>query len=256
MKTNLFKTPFLTKTTLLIAASLLLVVSPSCKKKDTEEPEKVITTDDAADVVSYAMESSSGGYAEQVTDGAAYVDNSGFRTSSPAGSMNLICGVPFDTTVTRSHSGTVNASYAHQCHYLLTCDAGSKPVSITYSGTYTGSYDGPRMSSSNTGNRNWVITGLDSASTTYTYSGNLTRNGSHTSKVRNQYTFTSDLQVSTSNLVVNKSTHRITGGTGTVSVTCSVSNGNSYSFAGTIVFNGNNTAALTINGNAYTITLY
>lgn len=254
---NLSKSRFLTSTAILTTASLLFItaVTSSCKK-DEEEPETVITSDDAADVVIYSMESSSGGYAEQITDGATYVSTQGYRVSSPNSSMALSCGVPFDTTITRSHSGTINATYTHQRNYLLNCDTSSNPISITYSGNYNGSFDGPRMSSSNTGNRNWVITGLGSSSTTYTYSGSLNRNGSHTSKVRNQYTFTSNLQINTSNLIVDKSTKKISGGTGTVSLTCSVSNGNSYSFSGSIVFNSNNTAILTINGVSYNITLY
>lgn len=259
MKINVSNLPALKKIAYISITGLIVISTcfSSCKKKEDEpEPEKVITTDDAADVVVYAMESGSGGYAEQVTDGATYTDNSGYRQSSLNSSMTLSCGVAFDTTVTRSHSGTVTASYTHQRRYLLNCDTNSQATSITYSGSYTGNFDGPRMNSSNNGNRNWIITGLDSSSTVYTYSGSLTRNGTHNSEVRNQYSFTSNLQVNTSNLTVDKTTHKITGGSGSVNLSCAVSNGNTYNFSGTIVFNNNNTATLTINGNTYTINLY
>jgi hypothetical protein len=256
MKTHLSQNRLLTRTAFMVTAGLLSVslCMSSCKKKTEEEPEpeKVITTDDAADVVSYTMESSSGGYTEQVSDGATYV----YQFYNTASTHSLSCGIPFDTTVVRSHSGTVNATYTHQRHYLMNCDTASTPLSVMYSGTYNGNFDGPRMSSTNSGNRSWTITGLAPAATSYMYSGSLTRSGSHTSKVRNQYTFTSDLQVTTSNLTVNKSTRKITGGTGSVSITCVVVGGSTYSFTGTIVFNSNDTATLTINGTSYTINLY
>lgn len=231
------------------AFSFGLVLMPGCKK-DKEE-EKVITTDDAADVVEYSLSSSSGGMAEQVSDGSTYAYDQGLKSTS-----GLECGVAFDTTVTRSHTGTITASFTHNRHYLLSCDAVSNPVSLQYSGSYSGSYDGPRMHSSSSGNRTWTITGLDSVSAQYVYSGSFTHNGEHVSEVRNQYTFNSSLSTSTSNLKVDKTTKRIVGGTSSVNLTCTVSNGNSYSFSGSITFNSDNTATLTLNGNTYTIYLY
>ena len=112
------------------------------------------------------------------------------------------------------------------------------------------------MQSSNAGSRNLVLTGLQPQSASYTLNGAFTRTGSHTSKVRNQNTFDTNVSINITSVTVDKSTMKITGGTGTADVTCEVSNGNSYSFTGSLVFNGNGTATLTINGTDYTITLY
>jgi hypothetical protein len=54
---------------------------------------------------------------------------------------------------------------------------------------------------------------------------------------------------------ISKSTYEIIAGEGTVTVTGENSGGNSFSFTGSIVFNGDGTATLTLNGTEYTINL-
>lgn len=252
MKTKTERNTYGHKTAIrLLTMVFVSALAVSGCRKEKKEDEQVITTDDAADVVEYSLSSSSGGFAEQVSDGSEYAYEQGLRAGT-----SLECGVAFDTTVTRSHTGTITASYTHQRHFLLGCDSASNPVSLEYSGSYSGNYDGPRMHSSNTGNRNWIVKGLEAGSADYIYNGSFTRSGEHVSEVRNQYTFTSSLSMNTSNLHVAKSDRRIVSGTSSLTLSCMVSNGNTYSFSGSIVFNADHTATLTLNGNTYTIVLY
>ncbi len=246
------------KTTKQISAGIMYALFISalfitgCKKESTAS----LTADDATDAVSYATASSTGGLSAQTADAALYANTQGYyKTNGTAGLQSLACGVPFDTSVTLSYTGVTSATYTGDWNYLLSCN-GNTPESVSLTGSYTGNFDAPRMSSSNSGARNWTISGLDnSTSTPYTFNGTFTRTGSHTSKVRNQYTFTTNMTITVTSLTVSKTTYLITGGSGSVTVTGTVSNGNSYNFSGNIVFNGNNTATLTINGNNYTINL-
>ena len=236
----------------LFFAMLLIVTSfSSCRKEEEEAP---ITTDDAADVVTYAMQKSSGGYASESEEAAAYMTDADLQTTTPT----LQCGIPFDSTVTLNYStSNVTASYTLSWDLLLSCNNQNVPQSLSFNSPYSGSYSGPLMSSSNTGNLTWTVTGLGSGSSTpYSFSGTFTRNGSHTSNVRNKTTFSSDLQVTVTAVTIDKVTQHITGGTGTVSLNCQTSTGKSYTFTGTIVFNSNGTATLTINGTPYSINLY
>ncbi len=234
----------------LFTASLLFT---GCKKDSTTN---TLTADDAADAMTSAMTTSTGGLSSQVSTAATYSYTQGaYKTSGATATLSLSCGVPFDTTFSFAYTGVTTASYSGQWDYLLTC-SGSLPQSLTMSGSYTGSYDAPRIKSTNTGTRNWTLTGIDMlTSTPYTFNGSFTRTGSHTSKVRNQYTYNADITITVTNLTVSKTTGQITGGTGAVTMTGTVSNGNSYSFNGNVVFNGNGAATLTINGNTYSVTL-
>lgn len=238
MKTTLFVRT--TKSlSFFVLVSLLLV---SCKKN-----EKEITTDDAADVVSYALESSSGGMADQLKDCTEEVNDE---------LASWYCGSQFDTTLSVSYTGTVIGAYSTQRHYTLNCNGSSVATDVSCTGSYSGNYDAPRMSSTNSGTLNWQLSGLDAGSTQYVFNGAHNRSGSHTSKVRNKYTFNTSLSVSSSNVTVDKTTGKIVSGSGNITLTCDVVDGDSYYFTGTIVYNANETATVVINGTTYTVTLY
>lgn len=227
------------------AATILLTIIAisSCRKETTE----TATEDDAADAIETALATSSGGATQDISAAAQFAMSTGYN--------QLQCGVAFDTTVTYSHTGTVTANYTHAWNVLLNCN-GSTPSSLNWTGSYQGSFDALRLSGNSSGTRNYTFTGLDASSPEYTLSASSTRTGTHTSKVRNQYTYTVNINTTLTNLSVNKSTYKITGGSGTVTATLSASNGTSKTFNGNIIFNGNSTATLTINGNTYTITVY
>ncbi len=232
-------------------AIALLALLSSCRKNDITTAEA--TADDAADAITYALESSSGGAAEDISASAAYAMQNGYGKNEAASSLQ--CGVPLDTTVSYTYNGAVAANYSHNWNVLLNCN-GPVPSSISWTGNYAGNFSGPRMESSNTGTRNFTLTGVEPSAQVYTLNGATTRTGMHTSKVRNQYAYNVTITTNLTNVTVNKSTYRITGGSGTANATLQVSNGVSKAFAGTIVFNGNTTATLAINGNTYTIQLY
>lgn len=223
-------------------AILFLGMMISGCKKETKE----ITSEDAADVVSYALESSSGGSAQMMQDYAVDADEQ---------SEILPCGGTFDTTVSFSHTGVVVANYAFNRHYTLAC-TNTVPTSFNCSGTYNGSFDAPRMSSSNSGTNTWTISGLTASNSTWTFEGSINRQGTHTSKVGNKYTFTSDLTISLTQIQVDKNTSQIVSGSGNVSLSCSVDGGGTYDFTGSIVYHANGTATLVISGNSYSVTLY
>jgi hypothetical protein len=238
---------FLTITSLLFISLL----TESCRKEEQEEVP--VTTDDAADVITYALESSSGGYAAQTTEAATFMDTEGLRVSS----ASLQCGIPFDSTLSVNYSGNVTATYSLGWDLLLTCNVQSVPQSLSFTSNYSGNYDGPVMQSSNSGNLNWTITGLATGnSNPYVFNGSFTRNGSHTSKVRNRTTFTSDLTINLTNVTVDKTTQQIISGSGSVVLNCESSTGIAYSFSGTIVFAGSGNATLTLNNTNYNISLY
>lgn len=221
----------------------------ACRKETAINP----TEEDAADAIENAIAASSGGAAEDMAAASQYTYNQGYGKQE--GINSLQCGVPFDTAVSLENSGIATTSFLHAWTALLNCN-GFVPESVSWTGTYTGSYDAPRLTGSTAGSRNWTISGLGQQSIEYTLNGTTSRTGSHTSKVRNKYTFSHTLTTTYTNLQLNKTTHRITGGTADVQATLMVSTGNSRTFSGEIVFSGDGTAILTINGKSYIITIY
>lgn len=232
----------------MLAVALVFISLGSCQNDVN------FTEDDAADAIAHSIESTSGGTAEDIASAAEYAVNSGYGANG-SGSSFLICGVPYDTTVSYSQIGTIVANYTHSWIVLLNCNSGN-PSSISWTGSYQGNFDDLRLSGSSSGTRNWTLTGIDNSSTIYTLNGSTTRTGSYASKVRNQYSYDLTINTTLTNLTVSQTNYQITSGTGTVTATLNASNGANKTFNGTIVFNGNKTATLTINGNTYTITVY
>lgn len=245
MKNRFSKTTFL-------ACIFVSIILGSCRKE--EETEVPITEDDAADLVTYAMQSSSGGYASETSEAVSFMSTEGLRSIQ---TQSLQCGVPFDSTISLTYNGNISATYTLSWDLLMSCDNNNIPQSLSFNSPYSGNYDGPLMSSSNTGNLTWTVTGLCAGnSVPYTFNGSFTRSGSHTSKVRNKSTFSSEMNITMSNVTVDKVSQHITGGSGTASLHCKSSTGINYDFTGNISFSSNGTAVLTIGSHQYTINLY
>jgi hypothetical protein len=260
----------LSKSITIIPCLLLSVcILFSCNKSNSSSsPSYVPTTDDAANIAASTMQSGSGGFADQAGDAASLSGANGYGAINPGGNGHeelmggidggplgggglggrLICGVPYDTSYTVSYTGNLDtASVTHQWSLTLDCTDST----LTFAGSFMGSFEGPNVKGSRTGNRNWVLNGFGSDSI-YTINGTFNCAGDWV--IDNTKTVDNTVQIVGTNVTVSKLTHRITGGTGTITITSAVSNGNTYTFTGTITFNGSqHLAVIIINGKTYYI---
>ncbi len=168
---------------------------------------------------------------------------------------NEYCGQSFDSTVVRSiNKPSVTASYTKTWYWKLNCNNLRVPTSLDFEGTSNGVYETARMTSDDNASTDWTISNLITGSA-YTLNGTYVRDGSQTSQVRNRNSFTSQVNINIQSLNVNKNTLLIDSGTATFTLTGSGSNGQTFSYQGSIVFNGNGTATITINGETFEVDL-
>jgi hypothetical protein len=216
----------------------------SCKKNSESSNTTATTTvteADAAQFTSDAVSPSSGGMANQLSGSTSL-----YATTA------LSCGVQKDSTISiLSQSGVTPVySYTFAWKYMLNCN-GNVPTNITFNFTGKGSYNGALMSASDTSNAQFVLTGSSSA---YLLTANYTRTGNATSKIARQYTFHTVLNIQSSNIAINKTTHEITSGTATVTLVATSTSGKKFTFGGTLTFLGNKKGSLVLNsGVVYTI---
>jgi hypothetical protein len=85
--------------------------------------------------------------------------------------------------------------------------------------------------------------------------GSYTREGTQESKIGNMRSFESLTNLALNELAISKTTQTVVSGNGTFLMTGTGSEGGTFSVEGSIVFNGDGTATVTVNGNTYTITL-
>ncbi|NLP58644.1 hypothetical protein [Lutibacter sp. B1] len=260
MKTPILNSVLLKNKMLLIAFAILSITLISCDDDDNNTtPTAVeISEDEAAEAISMAVTPDTGGMVEQSME-AIYivegnVDTSGKSTDSQK-SYDYECGQEYTSTYIRSNdSGNFTYNVNYIWSWMLTCDEEGNPSEFNFQLDGTGSYTSPRMSSSDTNAATINITSLDEAQSVYILNQEYTREGTQESFVRNQNSFTSSINLKTSNLEVLKANHNITSGTITASFTGESSNGNTYNFSGEIVFTGNQTATLTMgSGNTYNL---
>jgi hypothetical protein len=225
---------------------LIAGVMTSCKKdKETKQMESA----DAADAVESSLTTKSAGLIYEleelipVTPG--YILPSG---------DTIFCNTQYDSTLSRNvNAGGFTGSYNVNWDYIINCNGLSIPQNMNMSMTTSGSSSTPRNNSTSSSTVSLTLTGLEFSATQIVVNGTASFSGSQTSRVRNQNTFTSNLSFNLSNLTFDKASQELLSGSATISMTGSVTDGDSYTFTGNVVFNGGGAATVTINGNSYTI---
>jgi len=234
-KISLLKSAFL-----LFAAGSLVV---SCSKDDDNDSQQGITEEEAAEVAQRSVDPASGGVVAQLNTSVTIAASASFL--GPAN-----CGVQKTNNYSGSSTqgATISYAYSYGWNWTLTC-AGTQPQRFDFAYSGSAGYDGPRIATSGSTAATANITGLESSASQYVVNTSYEHNGNTTSKIGNKNSFTSKVQISSANINIDKVTRKIQSGSAAVTITGSTTQGSSFNYNGTIVFNGNNTATVTLNSN-------
>jgi len=169
--------------------------------------------------------------------------------------INLECDVFYeDNFVTNYDSGNIQASYTVDWSYIMTCNDINVPQTISFSYASDGDYTTPRISSTDTSSGSFEISGLQPSESEIVVNGDFIREGVQIVTIINERAVNSHLEIVLNDVIINKDTSSIVSGTGTAILT-GASQNTTFLFEGSIVFNGDETATITINGNSYQINL-
>ena len=223
---------------LLLASAFALFTS--CQK---EEEEVAMTEEEAVEVIESAMSAEAQGVAGEAADAAE---------AAGAYAVESLCGMSGDSSLTYSiNQLNLQASYTINWSWALVCQ-GFIPNILEFNRTTAGTYETNRLKSDDSAESDWDISNLVTG-TDYKLNGVYTREGSQESKIGQQNSFTSTLTVTATDILIDKATQVIDGGTAAFTLSASGSGGANVSYTGTIVFNGNQSGTLTINGTSYPI---
>ena len=231
----------------LFLSTALMFSMTSCKKDSTSSVSSAdsVTEADAADAVTSAVTPATAGMVSQ-TETAVVIVNDG----------NLACGTESDSTITGANLSGAAVTYNYSLNWssLMSC-TNSIPSSYGFNFTGKFSYDAPRISSADSSTGSFTLSGIQPGVSAYTFNSNYVREGSEVSKVREMRSFNSKISITSTNIIVDKATEKITSGTASVSISGASSSGKSFSFSGTITFNGDETATVVLaSGTSYSIT--
>jgi len=229
------------------SALVALLAVGACKKGNNNSDTQAISTDDAATIMASSMASNSGGMASASVDVTA--------NAQVAFNANPGCGATKTYNFSRQSPAGSSVTYNYSFNYTYTLNCvNNVPDNMSSSVTSNGSFDGPGMSSTDSGSATFNIAGLAQSSTAYTINGEYKRTGSFTQKTGNMNHGSRDIDITATNVMVAKSGGVITSGKASFTLTGTSSNG-SFTFTGTITFIGNNKANLVVNGTTYLVNL-
>jgi len=235
------------KTTLSLMA-MLLVGAMACKKSGTSLTGN-LSASEAVDLMAGSLSSNTHGLTSVGSDASVYS-----QTDLDA---HLNCGATRTDTITKTSpaGATTSFSYGLGYSYTLNCNTSNLPDNVSGKLNYSGSFSNPHMSSSNTGHVTFTVAGLTTTATAYVFNGSYLRSGSFTSKSDTSNHGSSNLDVEVHNVMFQKPGRNVVGGTATFTLTGTVPKKGAFSFTGTVVFNTDGTAKITVNGSSYLVDL-
>jgi hypothetical protein len=235
----------------LLLTILLMVSFTACDKEDADTP-GTMTTEEAVEIVASALADDSMGASATVT---STTEISNTTLESEAGGRVASCGYTGDSTFSLKGGITIAYDYSYSYSYELTCSELMTPSTMEFEISYNGDVDAPRFSSSNLGTAAWSVAGLELAETSYTLNGSYKRSGTFESKVRNMNATSSNVELTLSDLIVDKGTYEIESGTASVSVSGSLEGKGGFQFTGIVEFLGDKQVVITISGDKYVVDL-
>ena len=236
------------KNLLIIIISISVVSCSNDSSNDTIGETQAITEEEAVEIVEASLAEESAGLSETIFKYA--------KTYEEETSRNIQCNETVTDNYNFTHNGTlVQANYNYNWEFTVGCNQFNIPQIATFTATGEGTYTTQRIQSDDTTSFTATLTGLQPTSPDIVYAGSFLRSGSQqiTTNQRNQ-NISSVFRSNFTDLTVSKSDFTIDSGSGNFSL-FGTNNGEDFDYEGTLIFNGDNTATLIINGNEYTINL-
>lgn len=227
-----------------------MAIATSCSSNDDEmstSPAHVLTEEEAVELIESSLQKSTAGF----NDSSEKISES--ITSDII--INDECSLIYDDTfVINYEDANVIASYTVDWSYELTCNNFGIAESVVFASSTDGEYTTQHVTSIDNSMSFFEINGLQPSADELIVNGNYERIGMQEMTIINTRSINSTLIANLSDIVVDKSSSSITSGTASVTLE-GTSQNTSFSFSGNLVFNGNDTATLSINGNSYTLNL-
>lgn len=236
---------------LLFLAGSMMFLSSCSKDEATAVSNEAMSSDEVAEIVSMSLSEDAMG-ATSVIESSVEVSSTASKPSKVK-SSDIVYSK--DTTITKvsNPSALISYSMTTSYEYNFTLDSIGTPKSSVVSYSYSGNFDAPRLSSAHNGSGVLSIGNLGNS--VCEVNGSYERASDVLTKGIRAKESNSNTKLVFQSVLVDKSIRRIQSGTATLTMSGSVPRKGDYSFSGTVIFEGNDLASLTIEGKKYTINL-
>ncbi|QTY26028.1 hypothetical protein [Flavobacterium sp. CS20] len=247
---------FLIKFVLIFTLSSLVMTS--CSDDDTSSAVESSVSDEEVQEILKSSLVDEGGIIADVQTSSTSLNSDTAGKSATEETMDLStlnCNQSVSESFQSSDTAG-NRTWSIQTNWgwTLNCDSQNNAVSYSLEGSGSLEFEGPNLSKSILRTYQFLITGLEPTSTEWVYNANHTREGHFQSNVGNQNSMDILLTYGSDDIVVSKSTQQILSGTFEVDFSATLPNGNIVNRGATIVFNGSQTATITLdNGESFEV---
>lgn len=226
---------------LLVLIITLLSLS-SCGKKD--EIIAALSQSDAAEIIESNFQSNVGGLTTTIEDIAEQLILAVEEAD--------LCDQPYIKTVEQAHQGAqFEGSYNSDITYTMTCSGiMQNPQTAAVTVQSAASYVTPKISSDDNSGFSGVVSGLQGLQ--LMLEGTFESTGVQEVSISDPMMISSQIEINLSSLVIEKLSLSIIEGDGSFSFTGSTQD-EVFEYEGTIIFNGDNSATLIINGEVHII---
>jgi hypothetical protein len=232
------------RVTLGIICGILVGLTAGCKDDNSVNSGSGLTESDAAMIIasSFGTSTSTCGLTGQIEETAS------LATGGSLGKAGSFANALGETTITRQKSNVV---YTYDYTFNFVYGLVGTSFDVTYH--MTGTYTTQRMSSDDSANAVLHFTNL--LNNAITLNGTYRRMGTQTFRIGETKQFTTTIEGIISDVTIDRSTKRVTGGTVVVGVTTQRNDGSAITLNGTLTFLGNRLATLVINGKTFNLNL-
>jgi hypothetical protein len=230
-----------------------MAVFAACKDEEAETP-NAITSEEAAVMVGSSFASNSSGVTSVSKESASKSED--ILEENSAGRV-ATCGVSqaIDLSGASPVGGTITWSYDFSYNFRLNCNAEELPDNIAVNLNYNGSFDSPKLAFEYSGLSELALRRFEESEEDFLMDGLYKRSGSFEIKEGEQKAGSSSIEITLTNIAIDKSTHKIVDGSSSFLLTGSVSGRGTFKYEGTVEFNGNDTADLKIKSEVYLLNL-
>jgi hypothetical protein len=222
---------------------VLIALFTACSEDDSLEAD--MTSDEVVEILEVAMQSATGGLTQNIDTVVVEIEDI---------SLQGICDSTYVMDVNYSYEDALRtAAYTSVLTFDMQCNLLSIPQSASFDFSSLSSYATPRLTSDDQSVFSGTMNGLAPSSAYITMAASYERNGTNGFVLKNK-NIASKIQMTLTEIKFEKASSTIVSGAGTFQITGAY-DGNDFSYSGTIVFNGDKTATITIDGESVIISL-
>jgi len=225
----------------------------ACKDEEADAP-NAISSEEAAVMVGSSFASNSSGVSLVSKESANKSEDILDENSS---GRIATCGVSqsIDLSGASPVSGTITWSYDFSYNFRLNCNVEELPENITVGLTYNGAFSSPKLGFEHSGLSELALTGLKESDINFLMNGSYKRSGSFEIKEGEKKAGSSSIDITITNVAIDKTTHKIKNGSSSFLLTGSVSGKGTFRYEGTVEFKGNDSADLKIKSQVFLLNL-